>query len=110
MSPIDLSVSAIATAAAFADTPGGGSWRAISKARSQACGSARSCIQARISHSRLVDPTYLMLMGRLAPAVAAKAGPVPTHERLGPDDCVGKGGSAPVTRTPDASDALIRQS
>jgi hypothetical protein len=54
MSPIDLSASAIATAAAFADTPCGGSWRAISKARSRACGSARSCIR------RCDGPCYLI--------------------------------------------------
>src|SRR5712672_1114325 len=34
-----------------------------------------------------VDPRSPSLWARLPTPVAAKAGPVPTHERLGPDDC-----------------------
>src|SRR6266550_6393430 len=33
-----------------------------------------------------VDPRSPSLWARLPPPVAAKAGPVPTHERLGPDN------------------------
>jgi hypothetical protein len=51
VSPIESSTSAIATAAASGETPDGGFWRAIAKARSRACGSARSCIQPCSSYS-----------------------------------------------------------
>jgi DNA-binding Lrp family transcriptional regulator len=53
-SPIESSTSAIATAAACDETPGGGSVRAISNARSRACGSARSCIHPEITECLLV--------------------------------------------------------
>ena len=40
------------TAAALREMPAGGAWRAISRARSWACGSAQSSIQPCASHSR----------------------------------------------------------
>jgi NAD(P)-dependent dehydrogenase (short-subunit alcohol dehydrogenase family) len=46
--------SSISATAASRETPAGGSLRA--KARSRACGSARSCIQPCSSHSRMVPP------------------------------------------------------
>ncbi len=53
VSPIESSKSAITTAAACREIPGGGSWRATLIARSRACGSARSRIQPCSSHSRM---------------------------------------------------------
>ena len=45
-------VSRISATASSGETPAGGSRRAAAKARSRACGSARSCIQPCSSHSR----------------------------------------------------------
>ncbi|MGY3532929.1 hypothetical protein ACVILK_003479 [Bradyrhizobium embrapense] len=58
VSPIESSTSRTAASAAPAETPIEGSRRAISKARSRACGSARSCIQPCSSHSRMAPASW----------------------------------------------------
>jgi hypothetical protein len=45
VSPIESSTSRTAATTSSGETPNGGSWRAMTRARSRACGSARSCIQ-----------------------------------------------------------------
>ena len=54
----ESSTSAMATAAACGETPGGRSSRAMSKARWRACGSARSCIQPCSSHSLIAPASF----------------------------------------------------
>ena len=68
-----LSASSIAATALSAETPSGGSLRAMRNARSRACGSVRSLIQPCSSHSRiapvssrtdLAQPSIVRVAGR----------------------------------------------
>jgi hypothetical protein len=54
------------------ETPAGGSWRAMTKARSRECGSARSFIQPCSSHSRMAPASSNT--DRAQPSIVRRAG------------------------------------
>jgi hypothetical protein len=77
-----------ATAAACGETPGGGFSRAMSTARSRACGSARSCIQPCSSHSRMApascstaiaQPRNVRIVGGLTFVISIEISPAGTN-------------------------------
>ena len=84
LSPIESSTSATAPAAACGETPDGRSSRAMSKARSRASGSARSCIQPCSSHSliapascstEMAHPRKVRVAGRFALVISIVKAP-----------------------------------
>ena len=83
-SPIVSSPSRTSATAASVEMPAGGFSRAISKARSRACGSARSCIQPCSSHSRMAPaswsswiahPRIVRTLGRRSFAISIEIAP-----------------------------------